>query len=112
MTHFNIYGKYEQTLHLILNNIISQIETYNKLHLQKSGRKSLWTFVYRVKDNDSMLEKCIRKNLPQTMYSALHDIQDAIGIRVICRFIDDIYVNIKYLKSLPNLKIIKEKRLY
>lgn len=49
------------------------------------------------------------QNLPQTTYSALHDIQDAIGIRIICRFIDDIYKNIDYLKSLPNLKIIKEK---
>lgn len=104
MTHFNIYGKYEPTL-----NIISQIKTYNDMEVQKSGEKAYEHLIYRVKDKDSMLEKCTRKNLPQTTYSALHDIQDAIGIRIICRFIDDIYKNIDYLKSLPNLKIIKEK---
>lgn len=109
MTHFNIYGKYEQTLNLILDNIISQIKAYNRIEIQKSGEKAYEHLIYRVKDKDSMLEKCTRKNLPQTTYSALHDIQDAIGIRIICRFIDDIYKNINYLKTLPNLKIIKEK---
>jgi len=79
------------------------------MEVQKSGEKAYEHLIYRVKDKDSMLEKCTRKNLPQTTYSALHDIQDAIGIRIICRFIDDIYKNIDYLKSLPNLKIIKEK---
>ena len=93
----------------ILDNIISQIKTYNDMEVQKSGEKAYEHLIYRVKDKDSMLEKCTRKNLPQTTYSALHDIQDAIGIRIICRFIDDIYKNIDYLKSLPNLKIIKEK---
>ena len=106
MTHF---GKYEPTLNIILDNIISQIKTYNDMEVQKSGEKAYEHLIYRVKDKDSMLEKCTRKNLPQTTYSALHDIQDAIGIRIICRFIDDIYKNIDYLKSLPNLKIIKEK---
>ena len=109
MTLFNIYGKYEPTLNIILDNIISQIKTYNDMEVQKSGEKAYEHLIYRVKDKDSMLEKCTRKNLPQTTYSALHDIQDAIGIRIICRFIDDIYKNIDYLKSLPNLKIIKEK---
>ena len=109
MTHFNIYGKKEPSLNIILDNIISQIKTYNDMEVQKSGEKAYEHLIYRVKDKDSMLEKCTRKNLPQTTYSALHDIQDAIGIRIICRFIDDIYKNIDYLKSLPNLKIIKEK---
>ena len=96
MTHFNIYGKYEPTLNIILDNIISQIKTYNDMEVQKSGEKAYEHLIYRVKDKDSMLEKCTRKNLPQTTYSALHDIQDAIGIRIICRFIDDIYKNIDY----------------
>lgn len=109
MAHFNIYGKYEPILNTILDNLVNQIKNYNKIEMQKSGEKAYEHLIYRVKDNDSMLEKCTRKNLPQTTYSALYDIQDAIGIRVICRFIDDIYKNINYLKALPNCKIIKEK---
>lgn len=108
MTHFNIYGKYEPTLNIILDNIISQIKTYNDMEVQKSGEKAYEHLIYRVKNKDSMLEKCTRKNLPQTTYSALHDIQDAIGIRIICRFIDDIYKNIDYLNILLcSIEIVK-----
>ena len=69
MTHFNIYGKYEPTLNIILDNIISQIKTYNDMEVQKSGEKAYEHLIYRVKNKDSMLEKCTRKNLPQTTYS-------------------------------------------
>lgn len=61
MNHFNIYGKYEPTLNIILNNIISQIKTYNDTEIQKSGEKAYEHLIYRVKDKDSMLEKCTRK---------------------------------------------------
>lgn len=61
MTHFNIYGKYEPTLNIILDNIISQIKTYNDMEVQKSGEKAYEHLIYRVKDKDSMLEKCTRK---------------------------------------------------
>ena len=43
MTHFNIYGKYEPTLNIILDNIISQIKTYNDMEVQKSGEKAYET---------------------------------------------------------------------
>lgn len=56
-----------------------------------------------------MSEKCVRKSLPQTTYSALHEIQDAIGIRIVCRFIDDIYTNLKYIRKLKDIRIIEEK---
>lgn len=56
-----------------------------------------------------MSEKCVRKSLPPTAYSALHEIQDAIGIRIVCRFIDDIYTNLKYIRKMPGIRIVEEK---
>lgn len=61
MTHFNIYGKYEPTLNIILDNIISQIKTYNDMEVQKSGEKAYEHLIYRVKDKDSMLENALAK---------------------------------------------------
>ena len=52
MTHFNIYGKYEPTLNIILDNIISQIKTYNDMEVQKSGEKAYEHLIYRVKDKE------------------------------------------------------------
>lgn len=56
-----------------------------------------------------MLEKCNRKNLPLTPESALKKIRDAIGIRIVCGFIDDIYQTIDIIRGLEGCKIILEK---
>mgnify|MGYP000302082315 FL=1 len=47
--------------------------------------------------------------MPQTAYSALHDIRDAIGLRIVCCFLDDIYRNIKAIAALPGVRIVEEK---
>ena len=47
--------------------------------------------LFRIKEEGSMREKCRRKGLPETADSALTQIRDAIGIRVVCSFLDDIY---------------------
>ena len=94
MTHFNIYGKYEPTLNIILDNIISQIKTYNDMEVQKSGEKAYEHLIYRVKDKDSMLENALAKIYRRQLILLLHDIQDAIGIRIICRLLMIFYKNI------------------
>ena len=56
-----------------------------------------------------MNEKCVRKGLPVSARSALRELNDAIGIRIVCRFIDDIYTNLEAIRSFPFCRIIKEK---
>lgn len=65
--------------------------------------------IARVKSEDSALEKCERKGLPQTPHSALKVLTDSIGIRIICSFIDDIYANIEKIRAFPDCRIIEEK---
>lgn len=105
----DIYGKFKPILNLVLNDLIQQIEEFNIKSLDNTNEKAYEHLISRIKAPESMIEKCQRKNLPITTYSALHDIYDAIGIRIICRFINDIYTNLNYLKNLPNVKIIQEK---
>jgi len=49
------------------------------------------------------------RGLPLTPCSALCEVRDAIGFRVVCRFIDDIYKNISRIKDLPGITVVKEK---
>lgn len=105
----NIYGKYFSTLEAIMENIVEKIKAYNEEEIEKNGEAAYEHLIYRIKSSDSMSEKCVRKSLPQTTYSALHEIQDAIGIRIVCRFVDDIYTNLKYIRNLKDVRIIEEK---
>lgn len=63
----------------------------------------------RIKSAKSMKEKLERRNLPVTAESALSEIHDAAGIRVICTFLDDIYWVASMLKNQKDIKVIKEK---
>ena len=64
---------------------------------------------YRIKAEDSMREKCRRQGLPETAESALQGIQDAIGLRVVCTFLDDVYAIRDYLRARDDLEIVNEK---
>lgn len=104
-----IYGQYGDYLPKILEDISQRIKAENKKIKQETGHKLFEHFNARVKDGASMLEKCTRKNLPQTPESALKKIRDAIGIRIVCGFIDDIYQTIDVIRGLEGCKIILEK---
>lgn len=105
----SIYGTYEDTLEYVLSYVVKAIEAYSADWKEKTGEAAYEHLIYRIKGNDSMCEKCTRKGLPQTAYSALHDIRDAIGLRIVCCFLDDIYRNIEWIRAIPGVQIIEEK---
>lgn len=105
----SIYGKYADTLPKVLNHIVSAIRQYSEEEKKKSGELTYEHLIYRVKSEDSIREKCDRKGLPQTARSALYDIRDALGLRIVCRFVDDIYLNIERIRAIPGCAIVEEK---
>ncbi|WP_182186182.1 GTP pyrophosphokinase family protein [Pectinatus frisingensis] len=105
----NIYGKYKPVLKAVLADIAARIEAYNEQEKAKNGEMAYEHLIYRIKSSDSMAEKCCRKGLPETSRSALLDIKDAIGIRIVCRFVDDIYLNVRYIKAMAGCRIVQEK---
>lgn len=76
---------------------------------KKSGFHAIQYICFRIKSPDSMSEKLKRKGLPETLESALNVVHDAVGIRVICSFADDVYKMEKWLKEQNKYELIKEK---
>ena len=77
----SIYGEYAQYLPKILQEITDPIIAANITSKKETGFKLYEHFISRIKESDSMREKCRRKNLPETSQSALKEIRDSIGIR-------------------------------
>jgi GTP pyrophosphokinase len=90
-------------------DLAAHIKSYNAALKERTGEGAYEHFIYRIKTNDSMKEKCSRKGLPQTAQSALWDIHDAIGLRIVCCFLQDIYTNIDQIKAIPGCRVIEEK---
>ena len=99
MTMYNCAIKEIQTKFEVLNDDFSVTYRRNPIEMIKS----------RVKKPGSIVGKLKRKNLPLTMESVLDNINDVAGVRVICSFIDDIYMISEMLASQDDVEIIEVK---
>lgn len=105
----DIYGSYHDQLPLILDDIMDQLRSLNRQAVAHHQPKLYEHLIGRVKDPDSMAEKCERKGYPVTTESALRKCRDAIGIRLVCNFIDDVYRNVELIKQANWCTVVKEK---
>ena len=104
-----IYGEFRPVLEDIRNEFERRIVEYTADEYVKTGKKIYEHLIARVKSGESMEEKCLRRGLEPTPHSALKEIRDSIGIRIVCSFIDDIYANIERIHSFPDCRIVEEK---
>ncbi len=105
----SIYGASAEYLPHILEEFAARLHQNNEQAHAQTGHHIFEHLSYRLKSEESMREKCIRKSLPETPKSALQDIKDALGFRIICGFIGDIKENVERIRQLEGCKIIREK---
>lgn len=105
----NIYGNYEQPLHQVMDQLLQNIQDLNQAEINHHRPKLYEHLISRIKAPDSMTEKCQRKGYPVTTHAALRDCKDAIGVRIVCNFIDDIDRCLDLLRHSAWCDIVKEK---
>ncbi|WP_295729402.1 GTP pyrophosphokinase family protein [uncultured Limosilactobacillus sp.] len=105
----NIYQQYEPTLHQVMDDLLVRIEQLNQTELQHHQPKLYEHLISRIKTPSSMVEKCQRKGYPVTTKAALRQCKDAIGIRIVCNFIDDIDRCLTRLHQADWCQIVNEK---
>lgn len=105
-------GFYKENI-VLLEGAIDEIETrlniIRKYKILNNDRDPIEYISSRIKSEQSMKEKLKRKNLPINLKSALTKVYDAVGIRIVCSYIDDVYEIVNMLKKYDDLKVIKEK---
>lgn len=109
MTENGIYGGCKESLQNVLDDLKGRIKQYSAEEKKNTGIKLVEHLIARIKEEDSMREKCRRRGLPETPRSALRELYDAIGIRVVCAFRDDIYRNVELIRSFPGVQVVTEK---
>ena len=63
----------------------------------------------RLKSPESIHEKLIRKNLPLTLEAVEENLFDIAGVRVVCSFVDDIYMLADCLLRQDDITLIGQK---
>ena len=86
-----------------------KLEIFNteyKLGYQRNPINSIYT---RLKRFASIMEKLERNGIPFSLDNIENNIYDVAGLRVICSYVDDIYVIADALKNQSNIELIAEK---
>ena len=108
--HDSIYGDHREGLVLAMENLQEEIRAIRTDMRDSSGMDPVEHILGRIKSEESMREKCRRKGLEPTTENALFGrIHDAIGVRVVCAFIDDVYVMRDRIAALPAVEVVEEK---
>lgn len=92
-----------------LDEVHTKLDVLNKELSLRTNRNPFESIRCRIKEPDSIYGKTQRKGIPCTLSSIEENISDIAGIRVICSFIDDIYMLADCLKQQDDLKIIEVK---
>lgn len=82
------------------------LDTEFKLQYNRNPISSITT---RLKRTESIMDKLERKGLPFTLASVEENIHDMAGIRVICSYIDDIYLIADALLRQDDVALIERK---
>lgn len=105
----SIYGARYPEMENMLEEIQNRINVLRKTISEEKGMDPVEHCLGRIKSEDSMREKCRRKGLPETAESALEKIHDAIGVRIVCAFLSDVYLVRDYLDGFDDFETVEEK---
>ena len=105
----SIYADQKSQLEDTLQYLLQEMDSIRDQLKEEMEMDPIEHCLGRVKSEESMREKCRRQGLPETVDSALGIIHDAIGIRVICAFLDDVYLIRDRLLALTDVVLCEEK---
>jgi len=109
MAETSIYGEFTETLLELKKRLELEILAWNEAAVREGKHKCFEHLTSRLKTEASMREKLKRRGLTETTENALYQMKDAIGLRIVTRFVDDIYRVKEKLAALPGVAIDEEK---
>lgn len=105
----DFYGESLFVLQSALDEMLAKIELVRKYRQIRGMRDPVEHYKGRIKTEESMIEKLKRRGMEVTVENALTRIHDAVGVRIVCRFVDDVYEIADMMSMFSDLEIIERK---
>ena len=103
------YGDYLILLEGAIEEFLSCLQMIRCYQASQGQRDPIASFQARIKSAESMKAKLERQNLPITAHSALQDVRDAAGVRLVCPFVQNIDQTVSLIRQIPGVQILREK---
>ena len=110
-----IKSSFEQIRHLMacykcaMMEIETKFRVLNEQFSLRHERNPIESIKTRIKSFDSIREKASRKGLPLTVAALEENIYDIAGVRIICGFLDDIYMLADCLLQQDDITLVAVK---
>ena len=92
-----------------INLMMTKLDIINTFLLMKYKRNFIQMKTGRLKSYDSVCKKMQKKGLDLNFDLALEKINDLIGIRAVCAYVDDIYKVADLIEKQQDIRILKTK---
>lgn len=100
---FSIQCRYSAAM----REIQTKLEILDDEFQMKHKRNPIHHMQCRLKSIQSMMEKLSRKQYSVSMQSAVENLKDIAGIRVICSYVQDVYTVARLLTSQDDIRLIE-----
>ena len=92
-----------------INLMMTKLDIINTFLLMKYKRNFIKMKTWRLKSYDSVCKKMQKKGLDLNFDLALEKINDLIGVRAVCAYVDDIYKVADLIEKQQDIHILKIK---
>ena len=92
-----------------MKEVQTKLEILDDEFQMKHRRNPIHHIESRLKSIRSMMEKLSRKNHPVSMQSAVENLTDIAGIRVICSYVQDVYTVARLLTTQDDIRLIRTR---
>ena len=103
------YGENLILLEGAISEFLSCMDMIRRYEVQLGNRDPVASSQTRIKSAESMRQKLQRLAFPVTAESAMKNVFDAAGVRLVCPFIQDIDRTAELIRAIPGVQIQKEK---
>lgn len=103
------YGENLILLEGAISEFLSCMDMIRRYEVQLGNRDPVASSQTRIKSAESMRQKLQRLAFPATAESAMKNVFDAAGVRLVCPFIQDIDRTAELIRAIPGVQIQTEK---
>ena len=103
------YGENLIRLEGAISEFLSCMDMIRRYEVQLGNRDPVASSQTRIKSAESMRQKLQRLAFPVTAESAMKNVFDAAGVRLVCPFIQDIDRTAELIRAIPGVQIQTEK---
>ena len=103
------YGENLILLEGAISEFLSCMDMIRRYEVQLGNRDPVASSQTRIKSAESMRQKLQRLAFPVTAESAMKNVFDAAGVRLVCPFIQDIDRTAELIRAIPGVQLQTEK---